>query len=1172
DGTVSSVARNRVTFMRYLTKLCDQLVCMISDEDSENLILNNDEDKPPHIQDGDDKDFESHNRLFAFSVEQTDEQEETAKAKPGFMARLLIPFSVLPVQLPESGVPSSLTHDILQPCIVAGETSLGFLQVEFLPKQLNRDLIDGFFMELALRKRISPNIALSEDLDAGSLKLLLENDLWSRCGNLEGQWAEQREKDEIKLATEEKLEMIKRQDQIDTQVDRFRITMPLALVKMALKYFPTLAGYEDRLLASVIGQGTENIGEIDAETAYFEVKSWLEANKEMTEIKRKEIETDLRSLENERATYATMKTRFPYVWEALKYSKDLTEEDKWRLIDLIRRRDIHFRKEFINITQKERSEGLLALFFYRVQQAMATITPLPAPDKLKPLPIVDDVTFCASLDQFVAEKEVFREIVEELKELAVTILETKIQRLSQVTREIKQLMESQMHDQVKSLFLIRRKNENKMAWQKLKQEVSGRLKSEPQHNGLLLTVRKLTLEENPWKSQPVASLAAPTQASLRFTVTQLEVKEDDIKAALEDKNHGSIQVYVYIYDLETKTLNPRGAPINITRWYSEQTISFTHLVFISGSEELLIAEENGTCRIFSLITETFRLVDTLLIFIPTKFCPDHTTLSLAGEYFPQAPALMVLAYLSRSISTELLVFGAFIGHLLALTWVLTFLGLDKYRPHPLWWFHQSRRVTINNSLVDCHAEVWTRFPVYATIRREVTKTTMHHPRSINFISPLPSLSFVFYFSNLIREFQAKTRKPTGSLLEQITIYASPDWDPALNNSGISELQAGEWLVGMFCLIPIHLAITKNNRFIPLKDGVLSPEFERSLLGANVAQISESYSQTLGEQSVGKSFALNHFVDTSFALVCQFDSTNFFCKLILEGAPQCASFQSSTNVLDPASNPGLFNATLGIIIKDVIDSDTKEIVNEFKQKFQRIVHKEKADNFISKLHRGRVDIIPWPVIESSEFYECFGIIKTRLDRQVITHKHAGTFLSMLKMLMAKLKPDLSRFQTHYSEFGNTKGGPTFLLPDARNNFDTDEILPNEDGMEIFYLGHPDNSAASHLSLDACLRRLRMSYTKREERFHIAEDEFFNNISSYLHDLVNKRLLCVSQWIKANTERFGERAEIVGLLRMFDFHSKELRANIDLCGSKCSFCGLLCLEHKQHEGKHDCQTSH
>jgi hypothetical protein len=43
-----------------------------------------------------------------------------------------------------------------------------------------------------------------------------------------------------------------------------------------------------------------------------------------------------------------------------------------------------------------------------------------------------------------------------------------------------------------------------------------------------------------------------------------------------------------------------------------------------------------------------------------------------------------------------------------------------------------------------------------------------------------------------------------------------------------------------------------------------------------------------------------------------------------------------------------------------------------------------------------------VIESARFYDLFNGLKKRLDRQPITHKHAGAFLGILKMLMAKLK--------------------------------------------------------------------------------------------------------------------------------------------------------------------------
>ena len=57
----------------------------------------------------------------------------------------------------------------------------------------------------------------------------------------------------------------------------------------------------------------------------------------------------------------------------------------------------------------------------------------------------------------------------------------------------------------------------------------------------------------------------------------------------------------------------------------------------------------------------------------------------------------------------------------------------------------------------------------------------------------------------------------------------------------SEFRAGEWLVDLLCLIPIHIAVAQNDRFVPLKDGVHSSEFERTLLGATVEQVTDRLS-------------------------------------------------------------------------------------------------------------------------------------------------------------------------------------------------------------------------------------------------------------------------------------------------------------------------------------------
>jgi hypothetical protein len=63
----------------------------------------------------------------------------------------------------------------------------------------------------------------------------------------------------------------------------------------------------------------------------------------------------------------------------------------------------------------------------------------------------------------------------------------------------------------------------------------------------------------------------------------------------------------------------------------------------------------------------------------------------------------------------------------------------------------------------------------------------------------------------------------------------------VSNWGVSRYRLGEWLVDLLCLIPIHIAVSRENTFIPIADGVLSTDFERSLRGADVYQIVDKLS-------------------------------------------------------------------------------------------------------------------------------------------------------------------------------------------------------------------------------------------------------------------------------------------------------------------------------------------
>ena len=66
---------------RYLTKICDQVVALLSPEQSASIVWNDGQSiaESADMDIGDDSD-----RLFTFEVEETNEQEENAVARPGF--------------------------------------------------------------------------------------------------------------------------------------------------------------------------------------------------------------------------------------------------------------------------------------------------------------------------------------------------------------------------------------------------------------------------------------------------------------------------------------------------------------------------------------------------------------------------------------------------------------------------------------------------------------------------------------------------------------------------------------------------------------------------------------------------------------------------------------------------------------------------------------------------------------------------------------------------------------------------------------------------------------------------------------------------------------------------------------------------------------------------------
>ncbi|CAJ0904909.1 2921_t:CDS:2, partial [Entrophospora sp. SA101] len=286
----------------------------------------------------------------------------------------------------------------------------------------------------------------------------------------------------------------------------------------------------------------------------------------------------------------------------------------------------------------------------------------------------------------------------------------------------------------------------------------------------------------------------------------------------------------------------------------------------------------------------------------------------------------------------------------------------------------------------------------------------------------------------------------------------------------NKYQLGDFVIQLSCLIPIQIAVAKNNQFQPLRDGLSSNEHDVDFdveYGCRFDGIAESISlgwyegifkhfgnrqvkvvSSMGEQSCGKSYMLNHLVGTTFdgsAMRCTegvwmslvITKKNIYVALDFEGlkslerTPQEDLFLTLFNTMvsnlilfknqfavsrdmsemfqrfqDGAtffkSDSNVFQAKLCIIIKDVHENDRKGIVDEFHLKFEDLVKKQGEDNFITRMYKSGLTIFPWPLFNDPAWFKTLKTVKKKLDKQKAKYENARTFLQNTKVIMAKLK--------------------------------------------------------------------------------------------------------------------------------------------------------------------------
>ncbi|RGB38369.1 hypothetical protein C1646_812662 [Rhizophagus diaphanus] len=475
-----------------------------------------------------------------------------------------------------------------------------------------------------------------------------------------------------------------------------------------------------------------------------------------------------------------------------------------------------------------------------------------------------------------------------------------------------------------------------------------------------------------------------------------------------------------------------------------------------------------------------------------------------------------------------------------------------------------------------------------------------------------------------------------------------------------EYKLDEWMIKLCCLIPIKIAVTRNNLFQPLNDEMNEVDWVESDNGYghyvnNIAKnisfglyegILKHFSDkkvkvisSVGEQSCEN---LNHLVGTSFnesAMRCtegvwmSLVNTKEYIYVTLyfenfkhqEISPQedllltmlntavsnlilfknqsrdmlsmAKKFQDGARLFETDSE--ILQAKLCIILKDVSKTEEEVIVKEFRSKISQLVSEEGKDNFISRMYKGRIDIVSWPKFDDAGWSKTLFNISKKLVRQEVIHEDANNFLQNIKIIMAKLKIcDWTSLEKTFIQI--RVATLTMLLPTAVSygleqeipiiehlvNRDSGELIDDQivilsdilSGYEGSTIILPDSDIQlydEHESFERLSEDLRCYFEDHvQPRKESSNDrEWFANFEKFFKYIIKRRVLRVQNWYMQNTAKFPQdNSDVVNGKYAMEQELSKLTLLWTLCGLTCHQCGLKCVKNRDHQEDHDCLTDH
>ncbi|CAE6448596.1 unnamed protein product, partial [Rhizoctonia solani] len=864
----SSVRRNRVTFMRYLTKLSEQIIALVSPSQAEAFVWDtsaHNKDLPEDQQDNDDD-----SRLFSFEVSKSLEQEEDAVGSAGFMV------SVEPKLLPNDKATSRVR-------LVPGEQKMALLTVKFERAQPQENHIEENVNALNLRRMIGAKDCPLQlgDLNPSDIDALASNGLREHHrGIFDAHEQRLRALNEDRLASQRKDNKFI-EDRIQGDKAKVKDEVRNAVRVIHDRIYPALEfGYE--------------VGHSPAVTA--ELHSMYSGLGKLEGEILKKYKLD----QVQDKQYQVLKSQWLLVEEYFDNNPRLSKSEQNEFVDDVLNGTTPRADNRPTSSSDQSNGGGIGAFFGRTFSRVLsrgsnhqdTAPKLGSSSRTNASRQVSD-------PEFVAHIHTTKDSCPEMSELLRRIQT----RLGQNLEAIEQKVLNDQLDKIVSGERHRRATSASDArdaiYKQGKDESFERLMAELKQAMLsnapfiqLIRDKCLVVISESDRTRIYIEDNVTLDHSINTTHGKVTLSHDSLgglkcKFALDQATrllaivHGKkasitagaddLKLSIYIFDELFTNLRSRGSPIPLRNWYN-QPVDIERVCFVSGIEEVCLIEALGRVRIFSLVTQQFRNASIQIDqpIVDAFSAPDGSCLLVAIADGGSSTAHQLLAFHWASFGTNKK--GIKSATLLpcdsyrAVTrfegrgrvHVVSFTGgtrtiastvLQITQKATEFSFRsdreQSRRTateTVNNSLIDCHLEVWTRFPVVPAVARNTLAAVNRQPRQLNFVSPTKLDEVEGYFTRMISTFETTTRKPMGGTLAAIEVKsASMDEIGRCAAHQISEFKLGSFIVELLCLIPLHLAVTRENRFIPLKDGVWDPDYERSLLGADVPAIVDALS-------------------------------------------------------------------------------------------------------------------------------------------------------------------------------------------------------------------------------------------------------------------------------------------------------------------------------------------